>query len=212
MTHTADSSTAGSGAPAEHIDVVIVGAGLSGVGAAYRLQTECPERSYAIVEARQSMGGTWDLFRYPGVRSDSDMFTLGYPFKPWRDRKVLADGGSILSYIKETAAEFGIDRRIRYGTKVLAADWSTRAARWTVTLERTDEDGHRTLSTVTCDFLYSCAGYYDYDKGHTPSSRAPTPSPARSCTRSSGPRTWTTRASASSSSAAAPPPSRWSPR
>ncbi|WP_405784638.1 NAD(P)/FAD-dependent oxidoreductase [Streptomyces sp. NBC_01378] len=168
MTHTADSSTAGSGAPAEHIDVVIVGAGLSGVGAAYRLQTECPERSYAIVEARQSMGGTWDLFRYPGVRSDSDMFTLGYPFKPWRDRKVLADGGSILSYIKETAAEFGIDRRIRYGTKVLAADWSTEAARWTVTLERTDKDGHRTQSTITCDFLYSCAGYYDYDKGHTP--------------------------------------------
>ncbi|MEU6769392.1 NAD(P)/FAD-dependent oxidoreductase [Streptomyces sp. NPDC046853] len=175
MTHSADSSAdprtagaAGSDAPAEHIDVVIVGAGLSGVGAAYRLQTECPERSYAIVEARQSMGGTWDLFRYPGVRSDSDMFTLGYPFKPWRGSKVLADGRSILSYIKDTAAEFGIDRRIRYGTKVIGADWSTATARWTLTLERTDEDGNRTLSTVTCDFLYSCAGYYDYDGGHAP--------------------------------------------
>ncbi|MEV8017001.1 NAD(P)/FAD-dependent oxidoreductase [Streptomyces sp. NPDC086554] len=178
MTQTADSSspgsgtagsgTSGSGAPAEHIDVVIVGAGLSGVGAAYRLQTECPERSYAIIEARQSMGGTWDLFRYPGVRSDSDMFTLGYAFKPWRDSKVLADGGSILSYIKETAAEFGIDRRIRYGTKVVAADWSSETARWTVTLERTDADGNRTQTTVTCDFLYSCAGYYNYDQGHTP--------------------------------------------
>lgn len=174
MTHTADSSPAGGDAPAEHaehIDVVIVGAGLSGVGAAYRLQTECPELSYAIIEARQSMGGTWDLFRYPGVRSDSDMFTLGYAFKPWRGSKVLADGGSILSYIKETAAEFGIDRRIRYGTKVTGADWSTETARWTVTLEHTEEDGRgsrTTVTIVTCDFLYSCAGYYNYDQGHTP--------------------------------------------
>ncbi|MGW5733997.1 MULTISPECIES: flavin-containing monooxygenase [Streptomyces] len=172
MTYSADSSTAAAtGAPVEHIDVVIVGAGLSGVGAAYRLQTECPERSYAIIEARQSMGGTWDLFRYPGVRSDSDMFTLGYAFKPWRASKVLADGRSILDYIKETAAEFGIDRHIRYGTKVVGADWSTATARWTVTLEHTGEDGghtRTTLTTVTCDFLYSCAGYYDYDQGHAP--------------------------------------------
>ncbi|MFD4477994.1 flavin-containing monooxygenase [Streptomyces sp. NPDC058471] len=180
MTYSADSSTADTGAtadttatgapaePIEHIDVVIVGAGLSGVGAAYRLRTECPERSYALIEARQSMGGTWDLFRYPGVRSDSDMFTLGYAFKPWRDSKVLADGRSILGYIKETAAEFGIDRHIRYGTKVVGADWSTATARWTVTLERTAEDGSRTLTTVTCDFLYSCAGYYNYDQGHAP--------------------------------------------
>lgn len=153
----------------EHIDVVIVGAGLSGVGAAYRLQTECPGRSYAILEARASLGGTWDLFRYPGIRSDSDMFTLGYPFKPWRDAKSIADGPTILRYIKETAAEFGIDRHIRYRTKVLSADWSTREARWTLTLERTDEaTGEAVRSTVTCDFLYSCAGYYNYDKGHAP--------------------------------------------
>ncbi|WP_078600897.1 flavin-containing monooxygenase [Streptomyces violens] len=162
-------TSAGQRPDTEHIDVVIVGAGLSGVGAAYRLQTECPGRSYAILEARASLGGTWDLFRYPGIRSDSDMFTLGYPFKPWRDAKSIADGPTILRYIKETAAEFGIDRHIRYRTKVLSADWSTREARWTLTLERTDEaTGEAVRSTVTCDFLYSCAGYYDYDKGHAP--------------------------------------------
>ncbi|MEU0373812.1 NAD(P)/FAD-dependent oxidoreductase [Streptomyces sp. NPDC006283] len=168
MTHTADTSTAGPDAPVEHLDVVVVGAGLSGIGAGYRLQTECPERSYAILEARQSMGGTWDLFRYPGVRSDSDMFTLGYPFKPWRAAKVLADGRSILSYIEETAAQFGIDRRIRYGTKVVGADWSTKTARWTLTVQRTGADGGVTLTTLTCDFLYCCAGYYDYGQGHAP--------------------------------------------
>ncbi|MFC6060937.1 flavin-containing monooxygenase [Streptomyces ochraceiscleroticus] len=162
-------TSAGQRPDTEHIDVVIVGAGLSGVGAAYRLQTECPGRSYAILEARDSMGGTWDLFRYPGIRSDSDMFTLGYPFKPWRDAKSIADGPTILRYIKETAAEFGIDRHIRYRTKVLSADWSTREARWTLTLERTDEaTGEAVRSTLTCDFLYSCAGYYNYDRGHAP--------------------------------------------
>ncbi len=170
IAHTgAMTTSAGQRPDTEHIDVVIVGAGLSGVGAAYRLQTECPGRSYAILEARASLGGTWDLFRYPGIRSDSDMFTLGYPFKPWRDAKSIADGPTILRYIKETAAEFGIDRHIRYRTKVLSADWSTREARWTLTLERTDEaTGEAVRSTVTCDFLYSCAGYYDYDKGHAP--------------------------------------------
>lgn len=152
----------------EHLDVVIVGAGLSGVGAAYRLQTECPGKSYAILEARADMGGTWDLFRYPGVRSDSDMFTLGYPFKPWRDAKAIADGPSILRYIREAAAEYGIDRRIRYHTKVVAADWSTEHARWTLTLERRDSSGAVERDTLTCGFLYSCAGYYDYDRGHDP--------------------------------------------
>ncbi|WP_367138340.1 flavin-containing monooxygenase [Saccharothrix sp. HUAS TT1] len=152
----------------EHVDVVIVGAGLSGVGAAYRLLTECPGKSVAILEARDAMGGTWDLFRYPGIRSDSDMFTLGYPFKPWREAKSIADGPTILNYIRATAAEFGIDRLVRYRTKVLAADFSTATARWTLTTSRRDEDGAVTESTMTCDFLYSCAGYYDYGQGHDP--------------------------------------------
>ncbi|MEV1115474.1 NAD(P)/FAD-dependent oxidoreductase [Actinosynnema sp. NPDC049800] len=152
----------------EHLDVVIVGAGLSGVGAAYRLRTECPGKSVAILEARDTMGGTWDLFRYPGIRSDSDMFTLGYPFKPWREAKSIADGPSILRYIRATAAQFGIDRLVRYRTKVLAADFSTETARWTVTTSRRDEHGAVVDSVITCDFLYSCAGYYDYDQGHDP--------------------------------------------
>jgi monooxygenase len=147
----------------DHRDIVIVGAGLSGIGAAYRLQTECPARSYALLEARDTMGGTWDLFRYPGVRSDSDMFTLGYEFKPWRAEKSIADGPTILSYIQETAAEFGIEQHIRYSTKVTGADWSTEEARWTLRLETAE--GARTMS---CDYLYSCAGYYDYDEAHSP--------------------------------------------
>jgi cation diffusion facilitator CzcD-associated flavoprotein CzcO len=152
----------------EHLDVVIVGAGLSGIGAAYRLQTQCPTRSYTIFEARAAMGGTWDLFRYPGVRSDSDMFTLGYAFRPWRDGKTLADGEAIRRYIEDTARENGIDRRIRFRTKIVGADWSTTTARWTLTVEEVDEHGQRTHRTVTCNFLYSCAGYYDYDRGHAP--------------------------------------------
>ncbi|MEZ0068971.1 monooxygenase [Streptacidiphilus sp. MAP12-20] len=153
----------------EHVDVVVVGAGLSGIGAGYRLQTECPGRSYTILEARQAMGGTWDLFRYPGIRSDSDMFTLGFPFQPWDGAKAIADGPSILSYIRRTAAKHGIDRKIRYGTKVVGADWSTAEARWTLTLERTEpgSDAAATV-TMTCDFLYTCAGYYNYEQGHAP--------------------------------------------
>ncbi|MFI9504358.1 flavin-containing monooxygenase [Nocardia sp. NPDC052566] len=152
----------------EHLDVVIVGAGLSGIGAAYRLQTECRGKSYAILEARAAMGGTWDLFRYPGIRSDSDMFTLGYPFKPWRDAKSIADGPSILRYIEETAAEHRIDRHIRYSTKVVSADWSTKSARWTLTLEERDAHGAATRRELTCGFLYACAGYFNYDQGHAP--------------------------------------------
>ncbi|MDO9381098.1 MAG: NAD(P)/FAD-dependent oxidoreductase [Nocardioidaceae bacterium] len=151
----------------DHVDVVVVGAGLSGVGAGYRLQTELPGRSYLILESRDTMGGTWDLFRYPGVRSDSDMFTLGYPFKPWREAKSIADGDSILRYIQETASEFGIDEHIRYGTKVLAADFSTADALWTLTLERRTPDGTEQV-TMTTGFLYSCAGYYDYDQTYAP--------------------------------------------
>jgi len=147
----------------EHVDVVVVGAGLSGIGAGYRLQTECPEKSYLILEAREAIGGTWDLFRYPGVRSDSDMFTLGYQFKPWREAKSIADGDSILRYVRETAAEFGIDDHVRYRTKVVGADFDTAAALWTLTLDRGGE-----TETMTCEFLYSCAGYYDYDQPYAP--------------------------------------------
>jgi cation diffusion facilitator CzcD-associated flavoprotein CzcO/alpha-beta hydrolase superfamily lysophospholipase len=152
-------------APAEHVDVVIVGAGLSGVGAAHRLQTARPGATYAVLEAREDLGGTWDLFRYPGVRSDSDMYTLGYAFRPWREGKSLADGATILRYIRETAEEFGIDRRIRYSSKVVGADFRTAEGRWTLTVED-PRDGSRT--TMTCDFLYSCGGYYDYGTPHAP--------------------------------------------
>ncbi|GAA1543266.1 NAD(P)/FAD-dependent oxidoreductase [Kribbella lupini] len=141
----------------EHLDVLIVGAGLSGIGAAYRLQTQSPERSYAVLEAREDLGGTWDLFRYPGIRSDSDMFTLGFPFHPWTAAKAIADGPSILEYLHETASTYGIDRNIRFGRKVLAASWSTADALWTV---ETDQESY------TCNFLYVCSGYYDYDSGY----------------------------------------------
>jgi cation diffusion facilitator CzcD-associated flavoprotein CzcO len=150
------------------VDVVIVGAGLSGIGAACRLQLECPERSYTILEARDAIGGTWDLFRYPGIRSDSDMFTLSYPFRPWRDAKSIADGPAILRYIEETADEYDVKPNIRFGTKVLAADWSSSESMWTLTLAETTGDGGTRESTTTCRFLYSCAGYYDYDRGHEP--------------------------------------------
>jgi monooxygenase len=148
-----------------HTDVLIVGAGLSGIGAAYHLQTECPERSYAILEARECSGGTWDLFRYPGIRSDSDMYTLGYRFKPWTQPKAIADGPSILRYIRETAAENGIDRKIRYGHKVVGASWSTPDARWSVEVERADTGECLQLS---CNFLFLCSGYYRYDAGYQP--------------------------------------------
>jgi cation diffusion facilitator CzcD-associated flavoprotein CzcO len=149
----------------EHLDVLIVGAGLSGIGAGHHVQTECPWASYAIFEARDAIGGTWDLFRYPGVRSDSDMFTLGYPFRPWDGEKSIADGDSILEYIKDTAAAEGIDQHIRFRHRIVAADWSTDDARWRVTAERTDT-GERT--ELTAGFLFSCSGYYRYDHGYTP--------------------------------------------
>jgi monooxygenase len=147
----------------EHVDVLVVGAGLSGIGAGYRLQTECAEKSYAILEARDSIGGTWDLFRYPGIRSDSDMFTLSFPFRPWKAKNSIADGPEILQYIKDTAAEFGIEEKIRFGTRVVGADFSTETSTWTVTVENA---GKR--STLTSSFLYSCTGYYDYGQGHEP--------------------------------------------
>jgi cation diffusion facilitator CzcD-associated flavoprotein CzcO len=149
----------------EHVDVLIVGAGLSGIGAAIRLQTEAPGASYAIVEAREASGGTWDLFRFPGVRSDSDMFTLSYPFRPWTKPHSIVGGDEILRYLRETEAAYGIDRRISYRSRVVRADWSGVDARWTVTVEHTGS-GERT--TRTCGFLYLCSGYYRYDQGYTP--------------------------------------------
>ena len=148
-----------------HVDVLIVGAGLSGIGAAVHLQANAPGTSYAIVEARGSSGGTWDLFRFPGVRSDSDMFTLGYAFRPWTAPKAIADGGDILRYLRDTAAEYGVDQHITYHCRVVGAEWSTSDARWTVTVEQT-ESGER--SQRTCRFLYLCSGYYRYDEGYTP--------------------------------------------
>ena len=149
----------------EHLDVLIVGAGLSGVGAAWHLQGRCPGRSYAIFEAREEIGGTWDLFRYPGIRSDSDMHTLGYRFKPWTAAQSLADGPSILEYVRETARESGIEGKIRFRHRVLAAEWSSEESRWTVTAER-GEAGETVR--LTCDFLWACSGYYRYDEGFTP--------------------------------------------
>jgi cation diffusion facilitator CzcD-associated flavoprotein CzcO len=149
----------------EHVDVLIVGAGLSGIGAAWHLQKECPGKSYAIVEAREASGGTWDLFRYPGVRSDSDMYTLGYRFRPWKDAKAIADGPAILSYIREVASDHGIDRKIRYRHRVMGASWSTPDAKWTVELER-GSDKERVQ--ISCGFLWMCSGYYRYEKGHVP--------------------------------------------
>jgi monooxygenase len=148
----------------EHFDVLIVGAGLSGIGAAYHLQKECPGKSYAILESRNALGGTWDLFRYPGVRSDSDMYTLGYSFRPWSDAKAIADGPAILNYLQETAAEYGIDRHIRYGHRARVASWSSADAQWTVEVERGDGDAVQ----FTCKFLYMCSGYYDYAEGYVP--------------------------------------------
>ena len=149
----------------EHVDVVVVGAGLSGIGAGYHLQTISPDRSYVILEGRDGLGGTWDLFKYPGIRSDSDMHTLGFSFKPWTEAKSIADGPSILQYLKQTVAQFGIDKHIRYGQLVTKAQWSTDDAQWTVT---STNKATGASNTITCLFLFMCSGYYSYKKGHTP--------------------------------------------
>jgi cation diffusion facilitator CzcD-associated flavoprotein CzcO len=149
----------------EHVDVLIVGAGLSGIGAAHHLHERRPRDSYAILEARSAIGGTWDLFRYPGIRSDSDMYTLGYRFKPWTDPKAIADGPAILDYVRETAREADIERHIRFNRRIVRAEWSADESRWTVTVEHTDT-GETTR--MTCGFLYGCTGYYRYDEGYTP--------------------------------------------
>jgi monooxygenase len=152
----------------EHVDVLIVGAGLSGIGAGYHLQRKCPTKSYVILEGRDSIGGTWDLFRYPGIRSDSDMFTLGYSFKPWTEPKAIADGPRILNYVRETATENGIDKKIRFNHRVKRASWSSQEARWTIEAERSTGEGGTEIVRFTCNFLFMCSGYYKYEEGYTP--------------------------------------------
>ena len=174
----------------EHFDVIIVGAGLSGIGAAARLKMECPNKTFAILEGRERMGGTWDLFRYPGVRSDSDMFTLGYRFSPWRDPKAIADAPAILNYIRDTSREFKLDDHVRYAHRVTRAEWSSETAAWILTTHAQARASARAISSAdppaqvgppvnegaagddlgqfTCSFLYLCTGYYDYDGGYTP--------------------------------------------
>lgn len=147
----------------QEFDVVVVGAGLSGIAAGYHLQARCPTRSYVILEARDAIGGTWDLFRYPGVRSDSDMFTLGYSFRPWTSDAAIASGPAIRDYVRETARLHGIDQRIRFGHRVRAAAWDSRQARWSVTVEAAGAE-----QRLRCRFLFFCSGYYDYARGHEP--------------------------------------------
>ena len=149
----------------ESIDVLIIGAGLSGIGGACHLRRNSPDRSFMILESREASGGTWDLFRYPGIRSDSDMYTFGYGFKPWSDKSSIADGHKILSYIREAAAEYDVEQHIRYQHKVVSASWSSTESRWLVTAERGDTGEQVTIS---CQFIFSCSGYYDYDQGYTP--------------------------------------------
>ena len=149
----------------EHFDHIIVGAGLSGIGAAVHLSKGLPERSYLVLEARHTLGGTWDLFRYPGIRSDSDMYTLGYRFKPWKGKKAIADGADIRAYLEEAAEENGVTDHIRYHRKAIRAEWSSTDKQWTVTTEHTDTGE---TSQLTCNFLMSTSGYYNYDGGFTP--------------------------------------------
>ena len=149
----------------EELDVLVVGAGISGIGAGVHLQKRCPTHSYAILEMRERLGGTWDLFRYPGIRSDSDMYTLGYRFRPWDAPQAIADGPSILRYLEDTAREYGVDEKIRYGKKVERAEWSSAHARWTIRVRDLASD---TLHTIRCKFLFVCTGYYRYESGFTP--------------------------------------------
>src|ERR1700712_3671686 len=152
----------------EHFDVLIVGAGLSGIGAGYHLQQKCPGKSYAILEGRDCIGGTWDLFRYPGIRSDSARFPLGYAVRSWPEPKAIADGPRILNYVRETAVDNGIDKKICFRHRVKHASWSTRDARWTVEAERTSGEGGTEIVRLSCNFLFMCSGYYRYEEGYTP--------------------------------------------
>lgn len=152
----------------EILDVLVIGAGISGLSAAWHLKTHCPDRRFAVLEARHTLGGTWSLFRYPGFRSDSDMYTLGFHFKPWRGRAAIARGETILGYLREAAHEHGLERHIRYGTRVRSADWNAQAARWEVDAVRTTPTGTEEPLTFHCSFLFACGGYYRYDHGHQP--------------------------------------------
>ena len=153
-----------SAADAPDVDVAVIGAGISGVGAARHLQKRCPERTFTILEARERIGGTWDLFRYPGIRSDSDMYTFGYAFRPWTDGSVFADGPAIRRYVRETAEETGIDRHIRFGRRVVRASWDTARAMWTLDIETSDGARER----LAARYVMLCSGYYRYDRGHLP--------------------------------------------
>jgi cation diffusion facilitator CzcD-associated flavoprotein CzcO len=163
MTSTQVRRRSGSARAVEEVDVLIIGAGISGIGAAVHLHQGLPGMNYAILERRQAIGGTWDLFRYPGIRSDSDMHTLGYRFRPWRDDDVLADGPAIRKYVEDTAEEYGVTGHVRLGHRVTAASWDSTERRWTV---RYDADG--TTGEIRCRFLWGCSGYYSYDEGHDP--------------------------------------------
>lgn len=147
----------------EHVDIVIVGAGISGIAAAHHIRQQFPERRVVILERRESLGGTWHLFTYPGIRSDSDMYTLGYPFRPWTGGQAIAGGADILQYLRDTARESGIEPWIRYGHAVTRVSWSSSEARWTVQATAGDQD-----HTLSCAFLIMCTGYYRYDEGYTP--------------------------------------------
>jgi cation diffusion facilitator CzcD-associated flavoprotein CzcO len=192
------------GTEVEHVDVLVVGAGVSGIGAAHHLRERFPDRSFVLLDAQDNRGGTWWTHRYPGVRSDSDLFTYGYRFKPWRGPSIAA-GGEILAYLDEVIEQDDLARHIRYHHRVTAAVWSTEDRRWTVEVTRGDTGEQLRLTT---DFLWMCQGYYDHAKPYSRSGRAWTGSRAWSCTPSSGPRTSTSPASASSSSGRGPPPPR----
>jgi cation diffusion facilitator CzcD-associated flavoprotein CzcO len=170
------------------LDVLIIGAGLSGVDAAWHLQRQLPHLRYAILESRAELGGTWSLFRYPGIRSDSDMYTLGFPFRPWQGERSLADGATILQYMKDTAKDTGIDQHIRLHHRAVAASWDSAVARWKVTIEVGSE---REVQELSCRFLHLCTGYYDYEQGHAPS-RVRKRSAASVSIRSFGPKASTT--------------------
>ena len=146
-----------------HFDVLVVGAGISGIGAGYHLQTKCPGKSYAILEGRETIGGTWDLFRYPGIRSDSDMYTLGFSFYPWKEKEAIADGPAILNYLHETSEKFNIKEKIKFGHYVESASWSSDVSQWKLKVKSKEK-----TEIMTCNFIFMCSGYYSYKEGYTP--------------------------------------------